>query len=128
MEQSSQNRYKNPPKSLNIAWYILTMQTAHIQQIIHDHQHELAFIAGNGINRYPDNPNALSWDDLLNRLWDRIFQQTVVKRPSGISFTEVYDILDLENINDNLQKLVTDMMRDWALLHITTPSHNAYRR
>jgi hypothetical protein len=36
------------------------MNAKHIQQIIQKNKHDIAFIIGNGINRYPDNPDALS--------------------------------------------------------------------
>ncbi len=93
------------------------MTISEIKQIIKSNQDDIAFVIGNGINRYPNNPNALSWDDLLIQLWDKVSLQTLTKRPNGISLTEFYDILELENtLETNLQKEVTKLMSDWTPL------------
>jgi len=44
------------------------MTTDQIKEIIERNQEDIAFIVGNGVNRYPNNPNALSWDELLIQL------------------------------------------------------------
>lgn len=90
------------------------MYPSEIKEIIYNNRGNIAFIAGNGINRYPNNPYALSWDDLLMRLWDRVAIQTLARRPKGISLTEFYDILELENIHElQLQKEVAQMLDSW---------------
>ena len=68
------------------------MTTDQIKEIIERNQKDIAFIVGNGVNRYPNNPNALSWDELLIQLWDKVSFQTLSRRPVGISLTEFYDI------------------------------------
>lgn len=94
------------------------MTTQQIKDIISRNQQDIAFVIGNGINRYPNNPNALSWDDLLIQLWEKVSLQTLTRRPNGISLTEFYDILELENSHDiNLQKEVTELMKDWQPLN-----------
>jgi hypothetical protein len=91
------------------------MNAKHIQQIIQKNKHDIAFIIGNGINRYPDNPDALSWDELLIKLWEKVSLHTLSLRPDGISLTEFYDILDLENARGiNLQNEVALLMKDWG--------------
>ncbi|RQO30143.1 hypothetical protein DBR32_11190 [Taibaiella sp. KBW10] len=93
------------------------MTPTEIKQIIRKNERDIAFIIGNGINRYPNNPNALSWDDLLIQLWDKVSLQTLTRRPNGISLTEFYDILELEKVQDiYLQKEVADLMRHWEPL------------
>ena len=88
--------------------------TKEIKRIIESNKSNIAFIIGNGINRYPNNPKALSWDDLLMELWNKISFQTLSKKPQGISITEFYDILELENTgNYNLQKEVVKLLRSW---------------
>lgn len=72
------------------------MTTDQIKEIIERNQEDIAFIVGNGVNRYPNNPNALSWDELLIQLWDKVSFQTLSRRPVGISLTEFYDILELK--------------------------------
>ena len=94
------------------------MTTTEIKQIIERNRNDIAFVVGNGINRYPNNPNALSWDDLLIQLWDKVSLQTLTRRPNGISLTEFYDILELENTQDiNLQREVTELMANWEPLN-----------
>lgn len=94
------------------------MKTKEIKQIIERNRSDIAFVVGNGINRYPNNPNALSWDDLLIQLWDRVSLQTLTRRPNGISLTEFYDILELENTQDiNLQVVVANLMTNWEPLN-----------
>lgn len=94
------------------------MTLQQIKDIISRNQQDIAFVIGNGINRYPNNPNALSWDDLLIQLWEKVSLQTLTRRPNGISLTEFYDILELENSHDiNLQKEVTELMKDWQPLN-----------
>ncbi|NDW19290.1 hypothetical protein D0T53_10240 [Dysgonomonas sp. 216] len=91
--------------------------TKEIKQIIESNRENLAFIIGNGINRYPDNPKALSWDDLLMELWKKVSSQTLKQKPQGISITEFYDILELEKRNNyNLQKEVVKLLQDWEPL------------
>ncbi|MAU15919.1 MAG: hypothetical protein CMH46_10325 [Muricauda sp.] len=93
------------------------MTTAQIKKIIEQNKNDIAFVIGNGINRYPNNPNAISWDDLLIELWDKVSFQTLTRRPNGISLTEFYDILELENTQAiNLQKEVSNVMDSWIPL------------
>ena len=85
-----------------------------IRKLIRENKKTIAFIIGNGVNRYPNNPNALSWDDLLLNLWNRVSSLRLVSRPSGISLTEFYDILELENNqNIKLRKEVSNLMNLW---------------
>ena len=93
------------------------MTTDEIRRIIERNKNDIAFIIGNGINRYPNNPNALSWDDLLIQLWERVSFQTLTIRPKGISVTEFFDILELENKQEiNLKKEISNLMGEWEPL------------
>ena len=94
------------------------MTTDQIKEIIERNQKDIAFIVGNGVNRYPNNPNALSWDDLLIKLWKKVLPESDLSSiPVGISLTEFYDVLELENTQEiNLQKEVADLMREWQPL------------
>lgn len=90
------------------------MTTDDIKNIFERNKRDIAFVVENGINRYPDNPNASSWDEILISLWDKVSFQTLYRRPKGISLTEFYDILELENTQDiNLQKEVSSLMKKW---------------
>ena len=90
------------------------MNVDKVKNILRSNRENIAFIIGNGINRYPNNPNALSWDDLLLNLWFKVSKETLLERPNGISTTEFFDVLELENrIDINLKKEVSLMMSEW---------------
>lgn len=76
----------------------------------------LAFILGNGINRYY-NSNNMSWNNLLLNTWNKVSDKKRKSIPIGISITEFYDALDLEygvNSNPNqIQKLIKELMSKW---------------
>ena len=48
------------------------MTTSQIQDIIERNKHDIAFVVGNGINRYQASNSSLSWDDILMKLWDKV--------------------------------------------------------
>lgn len=93
------------------------MTISQIKKIIEQNKHDIAFVIGNGINRYKASNSSLSWDDILMKLWDKVSGNTLSFRPEGISTTEFYDILEFENttINESvdLQQHVADLMRKW---------------
>ena len=66
-------------------------------------QKEIAFIIGNGINRYPNNPKSRSWEDLLYSLLKVLTDMDLKRRPRGISLTEFYDVIDLHS-KENIGK------------------------
>lgn len=79
---------------------------------------DIAFIIGNGINRYPNNPKALSWDELLLKLWHKFSPDVYKFIPKGITITEFYDLLDLVNMETitkpfQIQKEVGNLLADW---------------
>jgi hypothetical protein len=62
------------------------------------HANDIAFILGNGINRFSKNGKAspidFSWDKLLVDLWNQYHQESHVGEvPKGLSQTEFFDIL-----------------------------------
>jgi len=93
------------------------MTVENIKQIMNMHSDDIAFVIGNGINRYQNNSNILSWDNLLKDLWKKVTNNSMVQIPSGISLTEFYDILELENPqNIDIQLEVANLMSDWEPL------------
>lgn len=92
-----------------------------LKEIIARNRHDIAFIVGNGINRYPNNPDAISWDHLLLQLWQRFAPDAFGgdRVPKGITLTEFYDLLDLSNngpeaVQANaIQKEAAAIMNDW---------------
>jgi len=90
-----------------------------LKTIITKNQSDIAFIVGNGINRYPNNPKAISWDDLLIKLWDKYSFTTISSVPKGISITEFYDLLDIESCigkstNQDIQKEACNLLKNWT--------------
>lgn len=57
----------------------------------------LAFILGNGINRY--NPNDLSWNELIKQVWSESLEEDASIPSDGISLTELYDMATLNEIS-----------------------------
>lgn len=64
-----------------------------IRSIILENQSNIAFIIGNGIH-YQYKDCSITWENLLKELWSKYVGN---KRniPDGISFTEFYDVLEL---------------------------------
>ncbi|WP_153847808.1 hypothetical protein [Sphingobacterium paramultivorum] len=93
------------------------MNINELRGYINSHSDSIAFIVGNGINRF-NSDRILSWDDLLQQLWHRVTDKEIYIRPTGISLTEFYDILELKN-NDSeidLQKIVSQLLENWSPL------------
>ncbi|WP_207425057.1 hypothetical protein [Pedobacter sp. SYSU D00535] len=71
-------------------------------------------LIGNGVNKFNARSDVLSWDGLLERLWQKVSNQPPI-RPAGISLTEYYDILELENDEKiNFQKEVASILSTWS--------------
>jgi hypothetical protein len=89
-----------------------------LKNIITKNQSDIAFIVGNGINRFPNNPKAISWDTLLMKLWTKFSPDSYKEVPRGITTTEFYDLLDIA-ISDNrstnfqIQKEASQLLSDW---------------
>jgi len=93
------------------------MNIQDINSIFSRHKNDLAFILGNGINLHYNKDN-VSWTDLLLDLWDAHSFNTQSVIPSGITLTEFYDILEIqnyarENFSGVLQKDVANRMGKW---------------
>jgi len=90
------------------------MEIPEIRSLIEHNRGSVAFIIGNGINRYSNNPAGSSWDQLLSRLWQEVTGGDPLHRPEGISTPEFYDILELNNRNKiNLQERFCALMDEW---------------
>ena len=61
---------------------------------------DLAFLIGNGINRYPDDPKDRSWENVLKTIYKTLVKATVDKVPEGIHLTEFYEIIVLKHKED----------------------------
>lgn len=87
--------------------------------IIEQNSEDIAFIVGNGINRYPNNPKAISWDALLMKLWQQFSPDEFKEIPKGVTITEFYDLLDLANtktnpLNFSIQQAACELLEDWS--------------
>lgn len=87
--------------------------------IIEQNKDDIAFIVGNGINRYPNNPKAISWDALLMKLWQQFSPNEFKEIPKGVTITEFYDLLDLANtqsnpLNFSIQQAACELLEDWS--------------
>jgi len=93
------------------------MDVAKVKTIFSRNRNDIAFIFGNGINLYYNKDN-VSWNDLLLDLWDEYSFNTKSSIPNGISFTEFYDVLEIQNYESRnfsaiLQKNVAEKIEDW---------------
>ena len=93
------------------------MSINNIKSIFSRNINDLAFIFGNGINLHYNKSN-VSWSDLLLDLWDAHSFNTKSSIPTGITFTEFYDVLEIQNYSQEnfgsiLQKDVVARMEKW---------------
>jgi hypothetical protein len=94
------------------------MNTSEIKDILSRNSDDIAFVIGNGINLH-FNKSSSSWKDLLLDLWSKYSFDTQSTIPSGISFTEFYDALEIQNYSKknfgaDLQSDVKDKMKAWT--------------
>lgn len=97
------------------------MSVSEVRSIIYNNNEDLAFIIGNGINRYPDE-KYLSWENLLIKLRSEITQEHDFLRPFGISNTEFFNIIELENSSKGkpikIKDRIVELIREWTpLIH-----------
>lgn len=77
-------------------------KTEKIKKIIKANRSSIAFLIGNGIH-YQYNDCKMSWDDLIKKLWDK-YGDGEQKLPKGISLTEIYDIIEMNAIEQSLKE------------------------
>ena len=72
-------------------------KTEDIKTIIEENHHDIAFLIGNGINRYK-NSQTMAWGDLLKKIGGKEFEDFVSNEKGqvkeGISYTEIFDALE----------------------------------
>ncbi len=88
-----------------------------LKKVINSRSHDIAFVIGNGINRFKEQGQVSSWNDILLNLWINVYGNTLKKIPSGISLTEFYDLLEIgltaKNQKVNLQKEFCEPLSRW---------------
>lgn len=87
-----------------------------IRQVLARNKSELAFIVGNGINRYAyGGSRDVSWNGLLLDVWQQISTRTLSDISEGISLTEFYDMMEFEAGSiDEVRAKVVDLLEKWA--------------
>ena len=86
-----------------------------IKEVLKANRSELAFVVGNGINRfaYAEEPN-VSWEGLLLDVWQQISCKTLSGISPGVSLTEFYDIMEMEKgAMKGVKQLVIDRLGKW---------------
>lgn len=86
-----------------------------IKRVLCQNRYDLAFIVGNGINRFAYGQGQdISWNSLLLEVWQQISNKTLSDISKGISLTEFYDIMEFEagSIGDVKQKVV-ELLEKW---------------
>lgn len=75
---------------------------------------QTAFIVGNGINRHAYKSSLdTSWSNLLLKTWDGFSFTTVTEIGQGISFTEFYDILEMESTPKEIRESIISEVKTW---------------
>ena len=85
------------------------------KKTLSDNRAELAFIAGNGINRFAYGDDAqVSWNDMLLEVWQQISDKKLTEIPEGITLTEFYDMMELEAGSfDKVRRKVVGFFEKW---------------
>lgn len=93
------------------------MSISKVKSIFKTEQQVVAFLLGNGINLYYRN-DGLSWNQLLIDLWNANTNNKIKSIPKGITYTEFYDALEIQNagkhnFKNDLQKSIKSKMEKW---------------
>ncbi len=105
-----------------------TSNPTDIKSIIESNKGDIAFVIGNGINRYCQHSGE-SWKGLLLKLWNQHSENMMSGIPKGISFTEFYDVLELyaknpkntngekfrKELQASIQKTIKSELEKWEL-------------
>lgn len=86
-----------------------------IKHVLNCNKSNLAFIVGNGINRFAYAQNQdVSWNALLLDVWQQISNRTLSNISEGISLTEFYDIMEFEAGSiDEVRLKVVESLDKW---------------
>jgi len=84
-----------------------------VKKIISDNKYDIAFIIGNGINKYAginqaNGEKPLSWEELLKEIGDDEFKDFVKDKKGkvkpGVSYTEIYDAIESHNLKQKVEQ------------------------
>jgi len=88
------------------------------KKIFEENSNNIAFIIGNGINRFnadKKNNDEFSWKNILKKLWVEFFIEEITI-PNGIMLTEFFDVLKLR-LNENGKEVIKGLKK--KLINIT---------
>lgn len=93
---------------------ITDLRTA-VRVLKEEQENHLAFVFGNGINRYAYNDEShVSWEKMLLNIWSEVSSKTLSTISEGVSYTEFYQIIELEGIDiSNLRKRVVEYTKNF---------------
>lgn len=84
-----------------------------VKRVLARNRVDLAFIVGNGINRYAYGAaKDVSWVDMLLDIWKEISPVTLSTISKGISLTEFYDIMEFEAGSDDVVSKVAEYIEN----------------
>lgn len=85
--------------------------------IVKQNKSDIAFVVGNGINRFDSANTGNSWDELLIELWNKYAPDNHTTMPAEIAATEFFDLLQLRLTNNpssiGLAKEFCELMGSW---------------
>ena len=86
------------------------------KKVISNPSNRIAFILGNGINRfaYKDKVDP-SWSKLLLDAWDNASFTTVSIIEEGITYTEFYDLLEFESDPKKITHSIINAIKGWGI-------------
>lgn len=88
--------------------------TSDICSILKSHKNDLAFVLGNGINRAAyGNKQDTSWMGLLQELYGEYSKNELPKINGGMSYTELYDIIEMHQNDNVLRTHVIEKYSQW---------------
>lgn len=79
----------------------------------HSQKKELAFILGNGINRYRSANSNISWNKMLLDVWNAISIKTLSDIDKGITMTEFYNIMEFEADAKEVRNKTVEIVKSW---------------
>lgn len=84
-----------------------------VKKALYQNRSDLAFIVGNGINRFAyNNEKNVSWRSLLLNVWRQLFDNGLNFEIKGISLTEFYDMMELEEM-ERVQVQIVELLSQW---------------
>lgn len=77
-----------------------------IKEILKEKEGDLAFLIGNGINLHYFKEETLDWKTLLSVLWKDFCKGEKVMPKGNVSYTEIFDLIELETYDNKNYNLV----------------------